>query len=287
MARLRKARPLTYEELVRQYDTGATVPSVDPYFARYAEASERARRDVPCEIDVAYGPGERQRLDLFPAEDDGAPLFIFFHGGYWRRLDKSFFSFVAAPVVRAGGAAAIVNYPLLATPPEHSDVTLDDIVASARRARAWLVRNAHRANADPKRIVAGGHSAGGQIAAMLTAEGDASALFAVSGLFDLEPVRQSHVNAWLNIDAEGAARNSPMQHLPKTKVRAVLAAGGAETDEFRRQSREFANALTAKGHDAAYLEPAEHNHFSIVLELDDDESVLSERLRSLLGRALT
>lgn len=263
-------------ELNRQYDAAGTVPSVDPYFERFATESVRERAKLERELDIAYGRGERERLDLFPAPDSGAPLFIFIHGGYWRRLDKSFFSFVAGPIARAGGATAVINYPLA------PDATLDEIVRSTRSALAWLVKNAHRANADPKRFFAGGHSAGGQLAGMLATDERIRGIFPISGLFDLEPVRLSHANEWLNLDDESAQRNSPMLHLPAHKPRLVASAGGAETDEFHRQSRSYVDAWSKLGGPATYLEPAGHNHFSIVLEFSDEESDLTQALLGML-----
>jgi arylformamidase len=263
-------------ELNRQYDAAGTVPSVDEYFERFAAASARTRASLPKELDIAYGRGERETLDLFPAAESDAPLFIFIHGGYWRRLDKSFFSFVAGPIARAGGATAVINYPLA------PGASLDEIVHSTRAALNWIAKHTNRANADPKRIFAGGHSAGGQLAGMLAEDERIQGIFPISGLFDLEPVRLSHVNEWLNLDAESAQRNSPQLHLPRRKIPLVASVGGAETDEFQRQSRSYVDAWSKLGHPAKLLAPAGHNHFSIVLEFNDEESELTEALLALL-----
>jgi arylformamidase len=263
-------------ELNRQYDAAGTVPSVDPYFERYAAESTRTRAGLAQELDVAYGRGERETLDLFPAAESDAPLFIFIHGGYWRRLDKSFFSFVAGPIARAGGATAVINYPLAPA------ASLDEIVHSTRAALGWLIKHISRANADPKRIFAGGHSAGGQLAGMLAEDQRIRGIFPISGLFDLEPVRLSHVNEWLNLDSESAQRNSPQLHLPRHKIPLVASVGGAETDEFQRQSRTYTDAWSKLGYPATFLAPAGHNHFSIVLEFNDEESELTQALLALL-----
>lgn len=275
----------TQAELDRQYDAAGTVQSTDRYFEEWAAASKRARAALRCELDAAYGAGEREKLDLFPATRPDAPCFVWLHGGYWRRLAKSFFSFVAEPVVAAGGAAVIVNYPLVAT------ATLDEIVDAARRAFAWIARNAARLRADPSRIVVGGHSAGGQLAGMLAAtdwhpyglpDDSVKGVFAVSGLFDLEPVRLSAVNEWLRIDAEGARRNSPILHRPPLPMPIVAAAGSDETDEFKKQSRAYTQAWSQFGSAARYLEPPGHNHFSIVGDLADSTTDLSQRLLKLV-----
>jgi len=267
----------TQEELNRQYDAAGTVPAIEPYYARFAAASARALPGVRSELDVPYGPGERNRLDLFPAERSGAPLFFFIHGGYWRRLDKSFFSFLAEPVVRAGGAAAVINYPLAPS------ASIDDIVASVRAAFEWTVNNAARLNADPERIVVGGHSAGGHLGGMLAgSQLRPAGLFTLSGLFDLEPVRLSHVNEWTRLDAVAAERNSPVRRLPESPLPLVAAVGERETDEFKRQTHHFVETWRARRYPAEELIAAGHNHFTIVLELADENTELSRALAELL-----
>lgn len=272
-------RNYSQSELDRQYDAASTVPSLDVFVTRYRESSERTRAELPNER-AAYGPGEREWLDLFPATKAGAPLFIFLHGGYWRRLGANYFSFVADPVVRAGGACALINYPLAPA------ASLDEIVDAVRRAFAWVEANAApRLNAAPERIVVGGHSAGGQLAGMIAASAAAPLLgvFGLSGLYDLEPVRLSNVNEWLHLpDAAAAERNSPAVHLPNKGTRVIAAAGALESDEFKRQSRAYATACTEAGLDARSIDAEAHNHYTIVLELGDPAGELSGLLLGML-----
>jgi arylformamidase len=268
---------LTQHELDREYNAVGTVPSTDPYFARYAAESERVRAALAHEADVRYAPGERCVLDIFRARAPGAPLFLFAHGGYWRRLDKSYFSFVAEPVVAAGGAAAVISYPLA------PQATLDEIVAAARAATRWCAHNAARANAAPNRIVVGGHSAGGQLAGMIATTDSVAGIFSLSGIFDLEPLRLSNINEWMRLDAAAAARNSPTLHLPRARVPLVAAVGALESAEFRRQSRLYVDAFEAGDYPATYLETAEDNHFSIPLSLADPKTELGGLLLRMLG----
>jgi arylformamidase len=277
------------DELDRQYDAASTVPSLQPFLERWSADSARTRAELDNET-AAYGEHERERLELFPAARAGAPLFVFIHGGYWRRLDASYFSFVAGPVVRAGGACALFTYPLA---PASS---LDAIVAAVRRGFTWLGTHAERRlNASPQRIVVGGHSAGGQLAGMLAATDWAAhgldphsvgGVFGLSGLYDLEPVRRANVNEWLRLpDAAAAERNSPQSHPPHAPVPVIAAAGQCESDEFRRQSQAYARACAAAGCNATYLEPAGHNHYTIVEQLGDPATELSALLLGLLGLA--
>jgi len=270
----------TQAELDRQYDAASTVPSLQPFIERWSEDSAHTRSELRNER-IAYGGGEREWLDAFAGTKPDSPLFVFIHGGYWRRLGAEYFSFVAGPVVRAGGACALLNYPLA------PDASLDDIVAAVRRGFAWLEAHAgSRLNAASTGIVAGGHSAGGQLAGMIAASAADSlgGVFGLSGLYDLEPVRRSNVNDWLHLpDAASAERNSPVAHLPREPVRVIAAAGQIESDEFRRQSRAYAGACANAGCSARYIEAEGHNHYTIVQELGDASSELSAALREMLG----
>jgi arylformamidase len=281
-------RGYSQAELDAQYNAAGTVPSVDPYFADYLAGSAKLRDELEHERDVAYGPHERERVDFFPAQRPDAPLFVFIHGGYWRRMDSSYFSFVAGPVVRAGGAVAVLTYPLA---PADS---LDTIVASVERAFAFIAANATtRLNASPHGIVVGGHSAGGQLSGMLASmdwpargvDASIAGVFGISGLYDLEPVRRSNVNDWLKLDEAAAARHSPSRHVPPLRTALVAAVGADETDEFRRQNRDFAALWQSAGYPARVIELPGHNHFSIVRELGNPSARLTGELLDALRLA--
>lgn len=268
-----------------EYNAAGTVPSLEPYFEAYERESARVRATYEVRANVAYGSGERETLDFFPARRAGAPVLVYMHGGYWRRLSKDSFDFIAEPFVRAGAAVAVFNYALAPA------VTLDEIVREMREALAWVHAHAADANADPNRIYASGHSAGGQLAGMLAGtawperglpENLVKGLCGISGLYDLEPVRRSNVNEWLGLDEAGAVRNSPMRHLPTASTPLLAVVGSKETSEFRRQTFDFAEAWRASGSpaDARVLEGL--NHYAIVLDLLAERSAFREAMLELL-----
>ncbi|ROR32542.1 alpha/beta hydrolase [Inmirania thermothiophila] len=273
-----------------QYDARAAVPEHGAYFRRWEAASAAARARLRAERDLAYGACPRCELDYFPPARTGAPLLLFVHGGYWRSLDKDLFSFLAVPWVEAGAAVALPRYPLAPEAP------LDEIVAAVREAALWLWEGAARLGFDRGRIVAAGHSAGAHLAAMLLltpwqqhpgvpAELVRGAL-CLSGVYDLEPIRLSYLEADLRLAPEDVARPSPLHLAAGVPPRwLVLAVGGAESDEFRRQQSAFADAARAAGHRVQAVEVPGRHHFSIVETLADPASPVSALLRGLLFEA--
>ena len=262
-------------ELDAQYDTSLPVEGdVASYFDRFAEASERARAACRYQT-LRYGAGERETVDYFPPIHDGAPLFVWVHGGYWRRMSKDAFSFVAPPVIAAGGAVAILNYPLAPA------ATLDEIVATVRRAFAFVTTGPHAARLSGKRVV-GGHSVGAQLAAMIAAVAPLHGLFALSGLYDLEPLLQTKVNDTIAMDPATARRYGPIHVPPLQPCPLVLAFGEREQPAFERQQRTYAAAWLRWGGAVRELAAPGHDHFSIVLELADAGSPLTRALLEML-----
>jgi arylformamidase len=279
----------TYDqaELDRQYNNRARVPDFQRYLDRWRSASESARTRLPCRLDVAYGSGPRDRLDLFPSTRPGGPLLIFIHGGYWQALDQKSFSYVAEPWTQRGVAYAAVTYPLA------PDVGMGAIVDRVRQAVAWLHREASAFGYDAGRIVVAGHSAGGHLAAMMLAtDWEAAGLgprdllkgaIALSGLYDLEPIRLCYLNKVLAMDAETAARQSPVNLRPRADARAILAVGGDESEDYHRQLWALAAAWSGYAGELRIHDRPGRNHFSIVDDLAEPDGRVFQEAAGLLG----
>jgi arylformamidase len=256
-----------------QYNCRAMVPEHPRHIEIWARDSEKLRMARPdARLDIAYGPGERERLDFFPAKP-GAPLHVFIHGGYWRALDKANFSYPAAAFASIGIAYAAINYPLAPR------ASIDDIVASIRRAVAWLSANAADLGVDPAGISISGHSAGGHLTAMALADptlprGAARGAVSISGLYDLEPIRFSYLNGELGLDAAAARRNSPIHAAPSVRCPILLAVGGRESPEFHRQQASFAEAWRGRCASMETVILEGDDHFSIVGHLGKPDSAL-------------
>jgi len=233
----------------------------EAYVAGWAARSDAVRAARQGLIDVPYGDGPRQRLDVFPCGRPGAPTLVYVHGGYWQMNDKEPYAFVAEGVLPAGFNLALVEYTLAPA------ARLDGIVAETRAAVAWTIEHAKDFGGDPTRVFVAGHSAGGHLTAMAMADERVAGGVAISGIFDLEPIRLNYLNEKLGLDRDEARRNSPILHLPARAAPLVVTVGLGELPELIRQSEDFAAARKARGLPGRYLPLAGHDHFSILEEL--------------------
>jgi arylformamidase len=203
---------------------------------------------------------------------------IFIHGGYWHKLDKASFQFIAKALGAYGVTTVLINYPLAPA------VSIDQISTSCRAAVHWLYQNISAYNGDPGELYIAGHSAGGHLAVMLLATGWSDfnlpsdvikGVFALSGLYNLIPIRLSDINLVLNMDTETTIRNSPVQLLPASQCPLVLVVGSNETDEFLDQSKELYNSWKERIPVEILLMQG-FNHYSIVETMLDRKSPLHQ-----------
>jgi len=277
---------LSAEFVEREYNNRAAVPDHPQWFARWATDSARSRARLDARLDLRYGGGPRQTLDLFPArEPRGALLFI--HGGYWRALDKSDHSFIADAWVERGIGVVVMNYDRCPA------VGIPRIVEEAREAVAWLAVNGARHGVPIERLLLAGHSAGGHLVASLLAGPRPEAAQAqsicgavsISGVFDLEPLLLSAMNVDLRLDLATARAMSPLRHAPCLAVPLVLAVGADETREFIRQTASMWEAWPQNRPNGMErpLVVAQRHHFSVVCDFAQPASVLFRTALRLFG----
>lgn len=280
-------RDFDQAELNRQYDARGASADGESFRDFIRAESPRVRERMKCVCDIPYGASEAELLDVFPAERDGAPVVYFIHGGYWRSSSKDDVSLFAATFVPAGAVFVAVDYALAPS------ASIDEIVGQCRAGLAWVFAHIADYGGDPGRIFVNGRSAGGHLAGMMLATDWAGAYgmpadvikgaCAVSGLFDLEPVRLSNANEWARLDAAAAERNSPIHHLPEVGCPLIVTYGGLETDEFKRQSEDYMAAWRAKGHPCAYVDLPGRHHFATMPELMDTDSPLTRAVFDQMG----
>ena len=269
----------TPEFVERGYNNRAAVADHLEWLAKYPVLSAATRKRYQHKLDLRYGPGPLETLDLFLP--DGAPrgTFVFIHGGYWRALDKADFQFVAGPMLEEGMAVVVANYDLCPA------VSIAKIVDECRRLMVWIAKEGPRNSVHADNVVVGGHSAGGHLAAMMFAtDWDALGLaqdpfvggVALSGVNDLKPLVLSSMNSDLRLTSAEAARVSPVNHASLSQAPLLIAVGGAETSEFIRQSQLLWDAWPDNGRPAAGpLILAGQHHFSVVLDYADADSELT------------
>jgi arylformamidase len=275
----------------QQYNNRARIPEHPSILQGWAEDSERARAGHHCVLDIPYGDDPTEALDVFHATGAGdrpAPVFVYIHGGYWRALDKRDQSFVAPPLARAGALVVVPNYALAPA------VSIRHIVLQMVRALAWVWRHAAAYGGDPSRIVVGGHSAGGHLAAMLLAcrwhEVGAdlpadlmTSALSISGVFDLEPLRHAPFLAPdLNLDAAEARALSPAFMPAPAKGRLVAVVGGDESEEFQRQNRLIRDAWGPRRVPVCEAIAGRH-HMNILRDLAEPGTRLHGLALELLG----
>lgn len=260
----------TAAELEWQYNPRETVPEFMTHFDRFVKLSDETRAQLKPKIDVRFGDGPKETMDVFLSPDAGAPVHIFFHGGYWRSQDKKDYAFVARDLVAAGFTVICANYDLC------PDVTVADITQQAVRCVKYVYQHVGEFNGDQDRISISGHSAGGQIVARLAScdwediLGDPNpfcAVVPISGVFDLEPVRHATMNDDIRLDEASAADNSPMLDAAPVDVKMMAIVGGNESPEFVRQSDAYAAYCRRSGLTVPVYKAWGANHFTVLEEV--------------------
>jgi arylformamidase len=250
-------------------------------------ASAEARRLLSPRLDVAYGPGPRQRLDVFPAPEgiSPAPVAIFIHGGFWKGGDKSDFSLVANGLRSLGATVFVISYPLCPA------AAMAEVVASARDATLWVSAHAAEFGGDPDRLWLFGHSTGAHLVAMCCCgegrypnelpTGMVKGALMTSGMYDLEPIRLSYLNADLHLGPDDVAHFSPTRLEPTAAGPLIVAAGTGETAEYLRHATDFAAAMKAKGARAHLVVVPDIHHYTMLQEWRMPGSRLLTQFRSL------
>ena len=263
-------------DLEAQYNNRALVPDHPAVMQRWRDTAVAARTAHPP-VRIAYGPGEREVMDLFDA-GPAAPVAVFLHGGYWQALDRDWFSGIAPALLAHGVSLAIPSYDLAPA------VRLGRIVGQVRQAVETI-----RARTGSRPVVFG-HSAGGHMAACLLSEGRVSAAIAISGIFDLRPLIATSLNTALDLDEREAAALSPVfWPVPNgsTPGGTILdcIVGGDESPEFLRQSRMMTEHWAANGVETRCEVLPGLNHFTVLDPLFDADSGLVARIAALAGAA--
>jgi arylformamidase len=274
------------EEIDRQYNVEALEPDMRPYVELFVGGSERARRELPCVLDVRFGPTLDETVDVFPAKQPSAPILVFIHGGYWRSRSSKDFHLVARGPSAYGVTVVVTNYSLC------PKVTIAEITRQSRAVIAWLCREARAFNGDPEHIFVCGHSAGGQQVGMLVttdwpgeyglSQNIIKGGIPISGLFDLSPFRYSWLQPKLLLTHEIIQQQSPLFHIPSAGPPLLVSVGEKEPTEFHRQAADYLAAWRAQGLRGELLTQFGKNHFTAIEGLAEANSPFCQALMDFM-----
>ena len=266
---------LTQAERDAAYDNNAAVRNSATLIAERNQASEKLRASRNSFLDVPYGDRERTKIDLYPADSMTAPCLVFRHGGYWQRNSREVFAMLVEGVAAHGWSVAIPGYSLA------PDASLTDIVAEISQSLDWLAQNGGSYGISGP-VVLSGWSAGAHLVAMALDHPRVTAGLAISGVYDLAPIRDTGLNNALKLTDEEVARLSPLR-LPAVHKRLDIAYGTAELPALVFDSIQLHEARMAAGAPGRLVPIEGADHFSILSELRRPDGALVDIARKLVG----
>jgi len=268
---------MTEQERDLGLNNGLAVGESAAIVAGWEQRSTMMRARYSNRLDLRYGPRERNRLDFFKAREHG-PTLLFIHGGYWQTRAKETFALFAGGPMAHGINVALIGYTLA------PDATLDEIVAEIHAGIDFLAGQLPALGADSGGLVVSGWSAGGHLTAMALSHPRVRAGMAISGIYDLEPIRHSYLNVKLRLDEGISRRNSPMMQPGGAMKPLSLVAGDAELPLLRRQTADFAGHRARFGLPVTYEEIPGADHFTIMDEMASPTGRITTLIRQLFER---
>jgi arylformamidase len=271
-------RSMSQRERDLGFNNSVAVAGSAETVAGWEQRSAELRQRHPAHLDLRYGPRERNRIDFIKASEN-APTLLFIHGGYWQTRAKEVFTIFAEGPMAHGINVALIGYTLA------PDATLDQIVAEIHGGIDYLAERLPALGAAAGGIVVSGWSAGGHLTAMALSHPEVRAGMAISGIYDLEPIRHSYLNEKLRLDGPMSHRNSPMAQPGGPMKPLSLVAGRAELPLLRKQTADFAGHRARHGLPVTYEEIPAADHFTIMNEMLSPQGRITTLVRQLFERA--
>lgn len=267
----------TQEEIDAEYDLESVLDM--PFYGDWMNSKNRlTRQELNKVLFESYGPTRDEFVDIFPSMIPNSPVLVFIHGGWWRSMSAADFHYVARGLVKQGITAVLVNYSLC------PKVSVSEITRQNRAAISWVHRNIQNHNGNPDRLFVAGHSAGGhQVGMLLTTDWEREyglpaeiikGGIPISGLFDLRPFYYSWLQPKLLLSHDIIQRESPLFHLDALDFYPplLMSVGGDESQEFHRQTNEFAEAWISRGGAVTMLPQPKKDHISAISDFVDPTS---------------
>jgi arylformamidase len=270
-------RAMSQQDRDRGLNNGLAVPGSMEMVAGWEQRSTEMRKRFPDHLDISYGPRERNRIDFLKAADE-APTLLFIHGGYWQARAKEVFTLVAEGPMAHGINVALIGYTLA------PEATLDEIVAEIHAGIDYLATQLPALGAADDGIVVSGWSAGGHLTSMALSHPKVRGGMAISGIYDLEPIRHSYLDVKLKLDEAMSRRNSPVNQPGGPLKPLSLVVGSAELPLLRKQTADFAAHRARYGLPVTYEEIAGADHFSVMHEMMSPHGRITTLIRQLFER---
>jgi arylformamidase len=270
-------RHMSQEERDLGLNNGVAVAGSADIVAGWERLSLEMRSRHSGHLDLRYGPRERNRIDFLKAREKG-PTLLFIHGGYWQTRAKETFALFAGGPMAHGINVALIGYTLA------PDATLDEIVAEIHAGIDFLAERLPELGGDASRIVVSGWSAGGHLTSMALSHPNVKAGLAISGIYDLEPIRASYLNVKLGLDEATSRRNSPVMQAGGAMKPLSLVVGSAELPLLRQQTADFAGHRARFRLPVTYEEIPGANHFTIMNEMVSPAGRITTLIRQLVER---
>jgi arylformamidase len=270
-------RSMSQHERDLGFNNSVAVAGSAEMVSGWEQRSAELRRRHAAHLDLRYGPRERNRIDFIKASES-APTLLFIHGGYWQTRAKEVFTIFAEGPMAHGINVALIGYTLA------PDATLDQIVAEIHGGIDYLAGQLPALGAAEGGIVVSGWSAGGHLTSMVLSHPKVRAGMAISGIYDLEPIRHSYLNEKLRLDGPTSHRNSPMAQPGGAAKPLSLVAGSAELPLLRKQTADFAGHRARYGLPVTYEEIPAANHFTIMNEMLSPQGRITTLVRQLFER---
>ncbi|XP_036391485.1 kynurenine formamidase [Megalops cyprinoides] len=263
---------------------------IKAHVAALREGTERARSAAQTLLNVPYGEGDGEKLDVYVPTGSSIdlPLVIYLHGGYWQFLSKEESGFMAVPLAQKGVVVVAVGYD---TAPKGD---MDLMVSQVRRSVVSVVQQYSHISG----LFLCGHSAGAHLVAMVLSTDwsqysvapQIKGAFLVSGIYDLLPVLSTYVNEPLKMTEEVAVRNSPSQLVPQLKESSagceiVIAVAQNDSPDFRKQSEDYFKALESSGLKVTFQDVPNTDHFSIIEKFVEGDYHLTQLLLKMMGKS--
>jgi arylformamidase len=283
-------RDMDQKALDDAYDQDVYAPNRPLIVTRRIAAAERARAILGAPERVAYGPSEYERLDIFRANVPNAPINVFVHGGAWRRNTGPDYHALAEPLLRAGAHSVILDFINV----EQANGDLMPMYEQVRRALAWTWRIAEQFGGDRERLYISAHSSGSHLAACVLTDGwreeglpqdFCKGALLLSGMYDLEPVPLSKRSSYVKFTPAMVEKLSSQRHLDGLHTPLILAYGTCETPEFQRQSKEFFEAVRARGKPAELIVGEAYNHFELLETIANPYGLIGRVMLEQMGLA--